>query len=273
VEYEIFMRNKSVYIHGTHTEEQSRLSLLNELTNASFLTFLNIPDNGTVLELGSGLGILTYRVALNEPGSTVIGIEISPDQILKAAADFHRTPNLQFIEGDASVLPFKDSSFDVVFCRYLLEHVHDPEIVIREAFRVLKHNSRIFIQENNILINVMDPECPVYSFVLHKFIALQAQMGGDGEIGKKLFRLLKQRGFSSIDISIEPEVHHFDMPTFNGWISNSVKILAGAKNRLLQLDGMSEQVYRKAIQELEDLRINHFGSAYFYWNRASALKP
>jgi hypothetical protein len=124
-----------------------------------------------------------------------------------------------------------------------------------------------------MLINAMDPECPTYSFVLNKFVALQAQMGGDGEIGKKLFRLLKKQGFSSIDISIEPEVHHFDMPTYDGWISNTINILVGAKNRLLQLDGMSEQVYQKAIRELEDIRANPLGSTYFYWNRASALKP
>lgn len=169
-------------------------------------------------------------------------------------------------------LNIKDASFDVVYCRYVLEHVIDPAIALREMFRVLKTDGRIFIQENNILINALYPDCPSYSLVLRKFADLQSQIGGDAEIGKKLFCLLKQAGFCSINLSIGPEVHHYDMPTFDPWIVNSIEILKGAETRLLSF-GVPKSLIQAAIAELDSLSKNPYASAYFYWNRASAIKP
>ena len=41
------------------------------------------------------------------------------------------------IVADAHALPFPDASYDVVICREVLEHVHQPEVVISELYRVL----------------------------------------------------------------------------------------------------------------------------------------
>jgi ubiquinone/menaquinone biosynthesis C-methylase UbiE len=219
------------------------------------------------------LGILANWVATRFPDSDVTGIEIAPEQIKKAREDFSETPYLRILKGDALSLEFKESSFDVVYCRYVLEHVSDPAIVLREIFRVLKAGGKIFVQENNILIYALCPDCPSYSFLLRKFAELQAQMGGDAEIGKKLFSLMKRAGFHSINLSIGPEVHHYDLPTFDPWIVNCIEIVKGARNRLVALDGVSEMLIKDAITELDELRKNPYASAYFYWNRASAIKP
>lgn len=267
------MTHESMYIHGTYPEEQTRLSLLNDLTNASFLDFIEIRPGDSILEVGSGLGILANCIATRFPGSEVTGIEIAPDQIKKARANFSETPNLIFLEGDALSLEFKESSFDVVYCRYVLEHVSDPAVVLSEIFRVLKAGGKLFVQENNILIYALNPDCPSYSVVLSKFAELQSRMGGDAEIGKKLFCLMKRAGFRSINLSIGPEVHHYDLPTFEPWIVNSIEIVKGARNRLVTLGGVSESLIEAAITELDNLRKNPYASAYFYWNRASAIKP
>jgi ubiquinone/menaquinone biosynthesis C-methylase UbiE len=105
------MTPESAYIRGTHPEDQSRLSLLNDLTNTSFLDFLDIRPGDSVLEVGSGLGILAHRVATAFPDSQVTGVEIAAEQIDKARADFSETPNLKFIEGDALSLDLQESLF------------------------------------------------------------------------------------------------------------------------------------------------------------------
>ena len=48
----------ATYIHGTDSAEQERLALLNCLTNPSFIDFLPLSGAQSLLELGSGLGLL-----------------------------------------------------------------------------------------------------------------------------------------------------------------------------------------------------------------------
>ena len=267
------MKQESIYIYRTHAEEQNRLSLLTKYANTSFIKFLGIKDGDSILEIGSGLGILANEIAIRFPNSKVTGIEIAREQIEKANSLFSKMPNLQFIHGNALSLDVESSLYDLVYCRYVLEHVSDPLVVLNEIIRVLKAGGKIFIQENNILINTLYPDCPNYSFILKKSVDLQSKLGGDAEIGKKLFHLLQQTGFNYINLAIEPEVHHFGLPTFDTWLVNSIEIIKGVKKKLSQMEGVSELQIEKAILELNELRNNPYASTYFYWNRASAMKP
>src|SRR4030095_9957555 len=123
----------ATYIHGTDSAEQARLTLLNRLTNQAFIDFLSLGDVSSILEIGSGLGLLAEQIATLVPQSAVWGLEYSSDQ-LNVAKD-RRHPNLHFLQGDARRLPFRNESFAVVYCRYVLEHVTDPVRVLKEAHR------------------------------------------------------------------------------------------------------------------------------------------
>ena len=123
----------SHYIHGTTVEEQSRLAKLNYLTNASFLEFVEVKETDQVLELGSGLGILAEKISQKLTTGRMTGIEISPEQIAKCPPENEK---LVFVCGKAQDLPFEENTFNTVYCRYILEHVHDPIRVLKEANRV-----------------------------------------------------------------------------------------------------------------------------------------
>ena len=49
------------------------------------------------------------------------------------------------IVADGKNLPFKDDVFDGILIESVLEHIDEPEIVIREAYRVLKPNGKIYV--------------------------------------------------------------------------------------------------------------------------------
>jgi SAM-dependent methyltransferase len=49
------------------------------------------------------------------------------------------------VQSDAARLPFRGGAFDAVICSELLEHVRDPEVVLRECFRVLRAAGRLLI--------------------------------------------------------------------------------------------------------------------------------
>ncbi len=259
----------AVYIHGTTPEEQDRLARLNELTNEPFLRFLDLPPAGAILDVGCGLGILTRQVAQRGPNCEVWGVERSPDQLARAIADL---PNLHFRGGDAHALPFDAGHFDVVFCRYVLEHVADPAAVLREMHRVLRPGGRAFAQENDILVTRFDPDCPHFDALWRRLARLQALLGGDALVGRRLLRLFRAVGFAEVQLSIQPEVHWQGTPTFQPWVENLIANAEPCAGPLIERGLASAEEVRRGIEELRGLLDDESASAFFYWNRATGVK-
>jgi 2-polyprenyl-6-hydroxyphenyl methylase/3-demethylubiquinone-9 3-methyltransferase len=90
-----------------------------------------------VLDVGCGGGFLTESFARD--GYEVAGIDPSANCI--AAAGEHAAVNglaVEYRVASGECLPFANSSFDIVSCCDVLEHVQDPNQVIREIARALK---------------------------------------------------------------------------------------------------------------------------------------
>jgi SAM-dependent methyltransferase len=104
----------SGYIHGVHPSEQERLAALNALTNPAFCRYADsethCTDTETILEVGSGLGILAREMSQKVPFGYAVGLEFSQGQIDRAKSD---SSNIRFIRVDAHVLPFADDCFDL----------------------------------------------------------------------------------------------------------------------------------------------------------------
>lgn len=49
------------------------------------------------------------------------------------------------IIADANDLPFQGKSFDLVICRFVLEHLPDPQGVVKQIFRVLKKGGLVYV--------------------------------------------------------------------------------------------------------------------------------
>ncbi len=260
-------RKKAQYIHGVHRAEQDRLERLNALINPAFIEFIEIQKGDSVLEVGSGLGIVVSELARRYPDSSFQGMDTSPEQLARAR---FAHPNLKFIKGDAHELPFDDSSFDVVYCRFVLEHVHDPANVLRGMKRILKKGGRVFIQENDVAVITFDPDLPVYLNLWRKFIQLQSALGGDALIGRKLYGLMKEIGFQDIELSIDPEVHWYGEEGFKTWIDNIIVIVDGARGELIGQGIAAEDEIAGAMRELDAFKSNPGASTYFYWNRVRA---
>jgi SAM-dependent methyltransferase len=256
------------YIHGTDPEEQARLLRLNALTNRTFIDFLRPPPGGRVLEVGSGLGILAADVA-SVAAARVVGVEYAWAQASKSA----RHARVHVVQGDGHRLPLRDEAFDMVYARYVLEHVIDPARVLAEMRRVLRRGGQIAVLENDITLTRFDPPCPAFEQVWMAFGALQQRLGGDGLIGRRLFRLLHAAGFSDIELSFQPEAHWQGSPAFEAWLTNIIGNVESGRQALIDTGLRSPAQVDAAVRELAALVNQPDASAGFNWNRARAIRP
>jgi ubiquinone/menaquinone biosynthesis C-methylase UbiE len=259
---------ETTYIHGTAPEEQQRLVRLNRLSNRAFVEFLDVSANTHVLEVGSGLGLLAVEVASSAPNIHVVGVEQADAQIAAAA----QHPRVQYVQGDAHHLEFGDGTFDLVYARYLLEHVTDAASVLREMWRVTRPGGRVAACENDVSLLRLDPPCAAFDRVWNAFQQYQRQLGGDSQIGRRLYRLFREAGFSKIQLSVQPEVHWHGSPGFEGWILNVVGNIESARRGLMDSQLCSQLQIDDCLAELGSLVENDDASSCFIWNRAIASR-
>lgn len=107
-------------------------------------------SGGRVLDLGCGDGLFLAELDriqnLSARGWELHGVDYSPAVL----ADARRRPftfkqcNLE--EG----IPYADNSFDVVTAGEVIEHVYDPDRLLREAHRVLRANGHVLLTTPNL---------------------------------------------------------------------------------------------------------------------------
>lgn len=92
------------------------------------------------LDLGAGRGLTS--VAFARQGVDVTSVEYDPSDVVGvgAFASFQAKSGLPLraIRGNALQLPFRGSTFDLVFCRSVLHHLDDLGRGLQEIWRVLK---------------------------------------------------------------------------------------------------------------------------------------
>lgn len=99
--------------------------------------------------LDAGCGIGANAIWLTQEGYVVDGVDISTEAIRRLhfrsdgfewnGVDLHSAQ-----VGDITDLQFRDGMFDAVIEVCVLQHVSDPLLAIKEAYRVLKHGGQMF---------------------------------------------------------------------------------------------------------------------------------
>lgn len=129
----------------------------------------HIPVNLTILDLGSGEGG-TSKV-LSEK-NFVVSIDINFIRLIRQKENFSLKRSLQ---ADATILPFPDSTFDLIIIQDVIEHIEQLNNLFTEIVRVLKYNGLVYMSTPNrlSLINFLsDPHwgVPFVSILNRKFI-------------------------------------------------------------------------------------------------------
>ena len=191
------------YVHGYSERENIRLQdqamTLVELLHSDSI----FAAGSNLLEVGCGVGAQTITLARNNPEINITALEISGTSIKQAKnlIESEGITNVTFHQGDIFNLPYKEKSFDHIFVCFVLEHLADPVEVLRVLKNYIKHGGEITIIEGDHGSTYFYPDSNYAEEVIKCQVELQKRNGGNANIGRELYPLLKKAGYKSISVS------------------------------------------------------------------------
>ena len=243
-----------IYVHGYDPRENLRLqdqaSTLVELLHSD----TTYPEGSSVLEAGCGVGAQTVTLAFNSPRALITSIDLSEASIDAAtkAVQAAALDNVTLRQADIFHLPFPAESFDHVFLCFVLEHLSQPVEALRALKHVLKPGGTITVIEGDHGSAYFYPDSDYARRAVRCQVELQARAGGNALIGRALYPLLRNAGFSEVHVSprmvyvdsSKPDlVEGFTRKTFTAMIE-------GIRKSSLASGIMSEADFDKGIADL-----------------------
>jgi len=189
-----------------------------------------------VLELGCGTGYFTKEII--KTGADIIAIDISPD-LINAAKDSIKAPNVMFIVDNAYSVSFKNEKFDYVIGSSVLHHLQINSAV-SEIYRVLKSGGKIAFTEPNM----MNPQ-----IALQKNIPFLKRLAGDSPDETAFFRrqlrkLLVKTGFRQVKIIPFDFLH----PAIPNRLISTISLLGNTLEKTPLLKEIAGSLYVTAIK-------------------------
>lgn len=191
------------YVHGYDVREGERLHDQADALADLLHHDTSYPAGRRVLEAGCGTGAQTVTLLRGSPGARFTAIDVSEASLAEARARVEAAglEGVEFRRADIFSLPFGPGSFDDVFVCFVLEHLARPLEALRMLGGLLRPGGTITVIEGDHGSAYFHPD----SAAAHAAVACQAELqrraGGDAMIGRRVYPLLAEAGFSGVHVT------------------------------------------------------------------------
>jgi len=186
------------------------------------VSIASLQPSAMILDVATGQGSILKQVAkVVGPNGTLIGIDIDSSVLEKTFKNLKKYSQIQLYCMDAHALDFNDNWFDIVFCGFGVYTFDDPDRAVKEMFRVLKPEGKVYI--SIWAVELLEKSS-------QKFVA----------------SLLSKAGF--IEVEVIHDKIDFVYPTFNDWYDSPTLQMGKAELETLKPQEISS--VKKTIKEI-----------------------
>jgi SAM-dependent methyltransferase len=202
------MRQKTEeYILGINHEELERLrfqhSVWKKVTD-DFFDRIGVGNGWKCLDVGSGPGFVSADLHERVGGNgEVTALEPAQYYIdhFKEEADKRGWKNISYINGTAETAELPQDQYDLIFIRWVIGFVPDPEKFILNLLPSLKKGGVIAIQDYLYSGLGLYPKGGAFDHALDMVIRHWAVSGGDAFVAAKIPAIFRKHGLELIDYS------------------------------------------------------------------------
>jgi ubiquinone/menaquinone biosynthesis C-methylase UbiE len=240
------------YCFTVSEDGQKSLNILEKGFNDQTKYFLNkhgLKPGLSVLDIGCGLGYMSqYLAEIVGKNGFVTAIDNSENQIkaAKARCPENLKSRINWVVADLYALEKLNKTFDMVYCRFVLHHVHKSRQALTQIAQVIKPGGIYIGIEGIVNYAYSYPEHSAWP-QLNFPIEVAEGENRNSNIGKILPNLITQTGMKCIEsfifqpLLIEPNIRQLLLQ--NECIDN--------KEHLLNENHMTEKEWQKKYDDLK----------------------
>jgi SAM-dependent methyltransferase len=168
----------------------------------ALLALYRLPHDARVLDVGSGSGEFSARVAQMLPDAQVLGVELLAGSVEHARRKHAAlAPGLSFRIGDAFHLEQADNTFDLVANRHMIQSVPHVERILAELVRVAKPGGRVHVlAEDYSMLHMMSGPLDPDVFWRKGPVEFSMRTGTDSRIGRRAWTLMREAGLDEVRV-------------------------------------------------------------------------
>jgi ubiquinone/menaquinone biosynthesis C-methylase UbiE len=218
-----------------------------------------------ILDVGCGTGVVGFDLLDLIPYAKLLGIDIEPSILRVAKEKLPSEKEGIFIGGNAYNLPFRQMSFDLVTCQYVLQHLNQPVKAVAEMRRVSRVGGQIIIFEFDDRTGFSYPQLPnELQELFQAKVELIERRGGDRSIGRKLYHLLRFAGWTDIEVKIIPDIWQGAENRKNA-LESTFLSFSQLRPQLITESLISEQTFNTGLNQLYDYYQDDIFSVIFFF--------
>jgi len=248
------------YVLGSSQKEIERLNIQSALFAKETVQTLNlagVKEGMRCLDAGCGVGHTTTLISSRVGDSgKVIGLDISEDNINICKENLNCiSENVEFLLGDLYDTVLADSSFDLVYSRFLFQHLIYPEKAIAKISKLTADKGVIAIEELDHGLWLSYPFDPNLEKLQKAYVKLLKLSGSDPYVARKLYGMFLRNGLKPSVEAYSVCVKMSDKP----FSRMGVLMALVLKESILKNNVMNQQEFNQMLYGLKKYSIDPTG--------------